>query len=616
MTSVINGQFSINPVNNTLGIFYHKMDKLKVTNDKWQLLVYKDLDSIRQTIDNNNKILDNILETINNPLPRVIALKSEVQTHVSLLTQISNTIELKYEEIMAGTDRQKRGLINGLGTIWKSITGNLDSTDGQYFNDCINKIERDERQLGNLLKQQISVTTSVIKNFNNTIQKLQIDEETFNKDIENIQTTLLNIGDDLSYYESRIQLLDLCESIMESYTFIKDELDNILNSITFARLKIIHATVIKPLDLLNSLKEISHSLKNTELPFPIEFSSISNYLDVIELKAFQLDNRIVFVLNIPLLEPENYLLYRIYPIPLIDNRTTLLHILSTSTKFIARDDDSISYLQIHDLENCRSTSNFIICPNHLPHPIDHEAICEAQLLKPATSIPKNCQPLVISATGYQVKEIQANTWLVLLSEITPITIRCQEDEPITRMVHVTSIIQFQSKCTAYIGNTKVHFRSQPLNAKVSVNYKQHPVVIPFNCCVNFNKNLEIPKLEPLRLNKLDVEDLNIASHQLDQYSKQLDQIMNEPLISNEISWSTIVMIIIVMILIVLYFWMKCKKKRGLKIGIINTNDDQPPRPSPNALRQSIRRYLPRRRPSIHLGEPVEDIELNLNKMSV
>lgn len=47
---------------------------------------------------------------------------------------------------------------------------------------CINKISKNVHEIENLMKNQISVTPSVV-NFNNTIRKIPINEETFNKDL-------------------------------------------------------------------------------------------------------------------------------------------------------------------------------------------------------------------------------------------------------------------------------------------------------------------------------------------------------------------------------------------------------------------------------------------------
>lgn len=45
--------------------------------------------------------------------------------------------------------RHNRGLINGIRTVWKLITCNLNASNEEYFIECINKINRDEQQIEN-----------------------------------------------------------------------------------------------------------------------------------------------------------------------------------------------------------------------------------------------------------------------------------------------------------------------------------------------------------------------------------------------------------------------------------------------------------------------------------
>lgn len=55
------------------------------------------------------------------------------------------------------------------------------------------------------MKNRITVTTtSVIKNINNTIQKLQVDKETFNNDIKEIERTIYDDTDNISLYSAQI----------------------------------------------------------------------------------------------------------------------------------------------------------------------------------------------------------------------------------------------------------------------------------------------------------------------------------------------------------------------------------------------------------------------------
>lgn len=139
--------------------------------------------------------------------------------------------------------------------------------------------------------------------------------------------------------------------------------------------------------------------------------------------------------------------------------------------------------------------------------------------------------------------------------------------------------------------------------------------IPFKCFEHLPANIHVLDLKPLELNKADVEDLNIAEHKLGQYSDQLDNLVNEPEVTKKFSWFTILVIIIIVLLVVLYLMWKCRRRRSI-LAIQPANDDPPIPPSSREIRNIIRRRRnPRRRKSIHLGEPVEvEIELKPQKM--
>ena len=552
----------------------------------------------------------------------MLPFKAEIQTHISLLKQIADSVSQKYKEIITDTRRYdfrtKRGIFNGVGTVWKAITGNLDASDGEYFNDCIEKVTHDERQIENLLKNQISVTTSVIKTFNSTIQKLQIDEQTFNKDIFEIQKAILNISDIMVFYEGQLKVVNLCESLMESYVFLEDSLNDILDAITFARLNILHSSIITPRDLVASLQEISRSLVKNNLPLPTYGSNLAEYLDIIELEAYQSESKIIFVLKIPLTDPETYTLYHLYPIPILDNRTGLYHILPTTQKYIARDDDSLLYISFRNLDNCKQLlSNTKICSDVLPYPIDSDAMCEAQLLKHLSSLPHTCQTSLLLAKEYNVQELSQNYWLITVSDPLPVTVKCESKDVVTKLINTNSLLKLQPSCNAFIGSTRVHAK-YPIDKYKTVTYQNHPVMIPFECCSHLPEKPHIPDLKPLKLNKIDVEDLNIAQHKLNQYSDELDRLINEPFVTKHLHWFTICTITVIAFLTTLYIIYKCRRRRPRRIGMAITNDGSPPPPpmpkSREAIHQRLRNILPKRRPSTRsISEPIEEeLELRLH----
>ncbi|XP_044745345.1 uncharacterized protein LOC123307193 [Coccinella septempunctata] len=64
--------------------------------------------------------------------------------------------------------RKKRGLVNGLGTIIKSITGNLDADDAVYYENALRNLQDKQKEVITKLNSDISLSGEIIENFNKT----------------------------------------------------------------------------------------------------------------------------------------------------------------------------------------------------------------------------------------------------------------------------------------------------------------------------------------------------------------------------------------------------------------------------------------------------------------
>ncbi|KAG5898712.1 hypothetical protein JTB14_020906 [Gonioctena quinquepunctata] len=105
-------------------------------------------------------------------------------------------------------------------------------------------------------------------------------------------------------------------------------------------------------------------------------------------------------------------------------------------------------------------------------------------------------------------------------------------------------------------------------------------------------------LKLLKLSKLDTDDLNIAQHKLNQYSEDLDKLINQPYVNKHISWFTYFTITLGILLILLYLF--CRRRRSTRISIMAPDNQPPPTPMPSRTsRTSLSRFIPRRRLSVH-----------------
>ncbi|KAL1493549.1 hypothetical protein ABEB36_009253 [Hypothenemus hampei] len=378
-------------------------------------------------------------------------------------------------------------------------------------------------------------------------------------------------------------------------------LGDILNSITFARLNIIHSSIIRPGDFMSQLLYISGNLNRDYLPLSVSTQSIAGYFDITELKAFQTDSRIIFALEIPLVEAENYLMFRLYPIPIKDNNTGLYHILFPSgKKFIARNEDSSKYVIVDSIDECKSLQqNVKICKNLIAASIISTSICEAQLFKFQLTLPSTCSNLIVDFKGYNVKNLQDNVWLIISVDKIPFTVKCK-DNVISNVIGTNNyILTLRDDCIAYIGD--VYIKSQ------NRNYSR----------VNIPNKIDRVKLKPLKINDINYDDLNIEKHKLDEYSSQLDNLINEPNVQKYQSWFIYFIVILLVVIILLYIGCKCKRKNSRKPSTEGSNKDGGNLPTPNyskSRNSSFRlpRFFPSSRRSFRGRSKPEEIELNTN----
>ena len=107
------------------------------------------------------------LSTIKQEYNKIIIHKNEILNHVNKYDYFANELKT-YENILKfnceqlsnkikiiTSHRNKRGIINGLGTIVKAITGNLDATEGSRYDELF---EKNKKNMHILQMQNLDTT--------------------------------------------------------------------------------------------------------------------------------------------------------------------------------------------------------------------------------------------------------------------------------------------------------------------------------------------------------------------------------------------------------------------------------------------------------------------------
>ena len=473
---------------------------------------------------------------------------TELENYFKIINATESMVEIKLNEIIPRPDRQKRGLINGLGSIFKSITGNLDAEDGNRYDKLIEKLHRNQEHMSENIKNQNSLSMDLIEKFNETIQNINHNGKTLTARIFKLQN-LIKIQTDKENIDAAI---NTANGLINLYKIIYDVLQDIQNSMTFTKLKLLHPSVINVNDLFKILKNLENLLPSGQLPFKITYENTVLYESLIEVECYISQNRVVYILNLPINYPGEFILYHLYSIPVQDDKTKF-HAIIPNSKFIALSEKK--YAQTNN--NCLKISkgNYYCKHQEL---IDKftQKICEVNLIDNKNSENCSSQNLIINAV--QMFNIEdSNKWIVIAPMERQIVLQC--DQTNIKTIIGTHLIPLQNSCQFKINEQTIY--SKEIKEEIA------PMIFDFKTKIPFDNLSKIPlKFENMKLDELQIikEKINIIP--LD------DQEIADS--ATHVPWILVVLIIIVAVAV--YSYQSYKRRRT----VIAADNDPSRIPSP------------------------------------
>lgn len=157
---------------------------------------------------------------------------------------------------------------------------------------------------------------------------------------------------------------------------------------------VLHPSILTPVRLINELKQISESVPHgLEFPIPLEPSNANLLLNTIELQVYFENKRLVYVINIPLVETYLFYLYKVSPFPKLIGTNEFI-LIQPSTPYIAIDETKQQFLTISEFEfnKCiKILENKVLCKQQKPISLAHVVNnCEIKLLQVSSKIPDTC----------------------------------------------------------------------------------------------------------------------------------------------------------------------------------------------------------------------------------
>lgn len=460
---------------------------------------------------------------------------TEAESQTDFIMNI--TIE-KYKQLIPSI-RVKRGLLNPLGALIKTITGNLDNDDAVMYEKLIREVSTKQ----NALTMKVSIISEMLGSFikiaNSTKSNfIQIDESILNINRNSNESKLFQISH---------KIIHIYNMFLHNFQTLYIRLNEVETAIAFANIKMLHGSFIDTDELLSLFKEIESTEK---LVFPASVENIVKLEQSLEIKAYMKQNQIKLIIRIPLITNEIYNYFKLIPLPILDKSHGLTSLILPKFPYVL-----VRGLKAMPLSHsCREIDeDRFLCSERDTSPIIRDD-CTSALMTFATNT-SSCHPVPVIIDDVKVFLVQSNRWIVFARMETLLTQYC-DNEVTHDTIQGTYLLTIDDNCCIKIND--FYLKKHESQGK-EVTFTSVPIVnLP-----KIASSSSDSQRKPVNLNGIDLGDIQSLNYLL-QKNRHEDISDYENYRSESVSiGSSVLFIIIIICLVFLAFKNKIKKLYNL-----------------------------------------------------
>lgn len=406
--------------------------------------------------------------------------------------------------------RQKRGLINGLGSIIKSITGNLDQEDAMKIDNEIKSLKASSNNNKINQHKSISIMQNFMRDYENNLNVIKNNQIKIYRAIDRYTTSRNEV-------ETNFLTATIFSQIENSLQQLYDRLETLENAITFSHLEKMHPSILDASYLIEELNQIQNEI-NDNLAFAPNINNIHLWEKTIKVKAYSTNETLNFILDLPIVAKQPYNLLHLYSIP--NNNDT---ILIPKNPYLILGNNEFAYPH----EPCDTiTDNEVICKHLEWKTLLHSNDCIAQLIQHQE--PHNCTYAKAKYDNNIIQQIKDNSWIVIMKQDEVIKTICNQDVQYQRSKGVF-LITTDSSC-------KIQIRDRTLST--------HQKYINIRETIPLPRAYQTPNVTPIKL-KLDSINLDNLKDALRRSEDISDPEEDAIIIPATPSWPSITMYVLV-----------------------------------------------------------------------
>lgn len=499
------------------GIFFEKQSDVYVATSKWTLVAFIDLKKISDMFINLQTQISEVNFACRTSFNAGYTCEEWATTFETRMTDLND----KFNAITSDHLRPRRAVFDLVGNLAGDVFGILDSRYKKKNELRLNGLMANDEHLMQLVRNQ---TTIVEK----TMNILKINEAELKRQNEQFTYLTNHIGKTTENFTASTFLNDAIAHLLQKFAESSGQIEVLLQSIFDCRRHHLNHNLFPPKQLLAELRLIAEQVRNKYL-----IPEGNDVYNLIEIEPHVTNNKVFFLLSIPLLRLKAFKNYQIISLPFTLNNESFL--IDTPHQYMLVSNDRLQYqfLTSTQLHDCMNYGTKLICWGPYHWNTAQVAMCEWNIFNEISNA--NCSVTRARSSNFW-SDIGHNTWLYYSRNDIDLTLVC--DDGVHR-THVTGsgMLRFNENCT--IRNFDIE-----INGKKSFNGKEIEILIP---------NLSEFHEHTVQLKHVSTES-NLTLTDFDELEKTIETIKlqsNLPFLNNHDIHHYIMLYILVAIIVVL-----------------------------------------------------------------
>ncbi|XP_047018994.1 uncharacterized protein LOC124629572 [Helicoverpa zea] len=567
----------VKPYPSNAGIYFDSLGKLKIIKSNLNVISYVDISFIKPHLTNLNEIIGTLrfncqkfnLTSCENTLSPLTARFTDVQREYD---SIYHLISKRYK---------RNAWFGGIGTVFKHVFGTLDEDDALKYDSAIESIQNNQKKMATLIKENILVTTSTLESYKNIINKLKTNQEIINESLISFLKQITNITEITNNLIIETKVHSILTNLESSLLTLSFQLEDLINAIILSSQNILHPNIVTPAQLYRELADNDRHLpRDTGIPISLSLDNIHLILSISNVACYYFKNKLVFVLQVPLVTNEEFNLYHTLALPTphrVDNPNSY-SLISPTSSYIAISNSKQLYCNLDSLRKCKTIySEFFLCEVPVISTTSDNPICESELLtKTVNAIPKRCVTKTIFGELDIWQPLINNRWIFVQSRPNKVSIECGVSEMREIIVSGTGILDTPKQCTIYTKSVRLITSDDSYNISIPSPILDFNIINDSCCQINYNSINN--NTSPILFQNIDLDDLTSNVNKHKEIFAELDKIIDDkPFIIKYGTHYSILTFIILLIVIsfIIYILIKIilKYKNAFVINRNNVNID-------------------------------------------